>query len=575
MSGQSGQVSENHLERARNRVFKASCLSAAVGATLVSIVCSFIPDFSRLLIAGGFVIGALCFTAPWFKPKSPKAEQIYLIAFGLILATLQIAVTLRVPMLFSAPSTFLIVGVVAITLVGGRIAGRLAAVAAMGTYLTSFLLYHRQEPTQYFVNGQFVDWPSALIGYLLATFACYLCASSFRAGMTRATLRLEEARRIAQSASDAKTTFLANMSHEIRTPMNGVMGMIDEVLERDLAPEDRRDLEVASRAAHSLLGILNDILDFSKLQAGELSIEPTEIRTTEPFVDVASLFTPAASAKGLSLRFEAGAHMPTHVRVDPLRVRQILSNLIGNAVKFTERGSIVLRLDHEGDALRIEVADTGIGIPQDKLPVIFDRFGQAQSEIERRYGGTGLGLAISKQLVDEMGGTICVESEVQRGTTFTISIPAPACAAPETPATPPTPVDEEFDTPLRILVAEDNRVNQLVLTRFFERLGHRATIVDDGDEAVELAASIPFDVLVLDVSMERMDGITAARTIQASGGPNAQTCTILATAYSERDLASEVENVRIDTLLMKPLRFEDLRAALNQATPRADTTAAA
>ncbi|MEM6913964.1 MAG: ATP-binding protein, partial [Pseudomonadota bacterium] len=508
-------------------------------------------------------------------PKGGRREQIFLGVFALLFGTLQIILMISVPMLYSVPALFLIVSATSVTLIGGRVAGRVATIAAMGTFITSYLLYHVDEPTQYFENGQYIDWPSALIGSLMATFACYLCAGSFRSAMTRATLRLEEARKIALSASEAKTTFLANMSHEIRTPMNGVMGMIDDILERDLAPDDRRDLEVASRAAHSLLAILNDILDFSKLQAGELSIETSPTRTTEPFVDVTSLFTPAASAKGLVLRFEAAADLPPYLNIDALRVRQILSNLVGNAVKFTEQGSVILRLDHKQDTLIIAVEDTGIGIPEDKLPVIFDRFGQAQTVIERRYGGTGLGLAITKQLVEAMNGSIAVESEVGQGSAFVISLPAPVCGGPITLAETPDDSGEELERPLRILVAEDNRVNQLVLTRFFERLGHRATIVDDGDEAVELAQTIPFDVLVFDVMMERMDGISAARLIQEGDGINTKTHMMLVTAYSDRDIVDEVGNVRIDGLLMKPLRFHDLRSMLSKAEPRSDVTAAA
>lgn len=565
---------ENHLKESRDRVFMTTCWTTAFAAAIVCLICLIYTDVRKSTVIFGAVFGLINFLGPWLKPKSPQGERLFFIIYSIIITLMHIWLMLNVTLMYSAVSTFLIIGVLGITLVGGRIAGRLSAGATILAFVTSYMIHHADEPIQYFENGQFIDWTSSLIAHILVIIGVFLCANVFRSAMIRTTIKLDDARREAQSASEAKTTFLANMSHEIRTPMNGVMGMIDEVLERDLAPDDRRDLEVASRAAHSLLGILNDILDFSKLQAGELAVEPVPTKTTEPFVDVSSLFTPAASAKGLSLRFEATAQMPTHVNIDPLRVRQVLSNLVGNAVKFTEKGSVVLRLDHDGDALRIEVEDTGIGIPESKLPVIFDRFGQAQTAIERRYGGTGLGLAISKQLIETMGGSICVESELGRGTTFTMTIPARPSDAPA-PVTETTDTDDDSDTPLRILVAEDNRVNQLVLTRFFERLGHRATIVDDGDEAVELAASVRFDVLMLDVSMERMDGITAARAIQADGSVNAATHTILATAYSERDLASEIKDIRVDGLLMKPLRFEDLRAALQQATPSAEAIVAA
>ncbi len=557
------------LGHAKNRVIFVSHMTSAVGAFLLYGFLALDPQHDRALVVVGLITGIGCVASQFLKPKDGWKEQVFLAISSLILTAAHVFLVLNMPTLFSPPAIFSMTMIVTTSLVGTTRAGRIVTGIAMTTFVVSYFQHYGTGAFQNLSNSDAIYPLGVLFGFLLTCFVCNLSASAFRTGMIETASKLTEARAIAQSANDAKTIFLANMSHEIRTPMNGIMGMIDEVLDRDLDAHDRRDLEVANRAAQSLLGILNDILDFSKLQAGELSVEAVPTKTIEPFADVAALFTPAASAKGLSLSFETGSQLPPYVTLDPLRVRQILSNLVGNAVKFTNDGSIQLRLHYADQALEIEVRDTGIGIPENKLPMIFDRFGQAQSSIERHYGGTGLGLSISKQLVDAMNGSIRVESTIDQGTTFSITIPAQPCSQPQGSTEPQIVAEQEdeFETPLRILVAEDNRVNQLVLTRFFERLGHRATIVDDGDEAVELAGSVEFDVLIFDVGMERMDGITAARIIQDSGGKNADTHLLLATAYSERDLQNETDDVRINDILMKPLKFDDLRTALKRARP--------
>lgn len=564
------------LGHAKNRVIFVSHMTSAVGAFLLYGLLALDPQYDRTVVVVGLMTGAGCISVLFLKPEDGWKEQVFLGISSLIMTSAHVYLVLRMPTLLSPPAIFSLTMIVSTTLVGTTRAGRISTGIAMTTYMVCYFKHYGYGAFQNLTDGEAIYPLGILLGFLLASVACHLSASAFRTGMTETASKLTEARASAQSANDAKTIFLANMSHEIRTPMNGIMGMIDEVLDRDLDAHDRRDLEVANRAAQSLLGILNDILDFSKLQAGELSVEAVSTKTTEPFSDVAALFTPAASAKGLSLSFEKGSHIPPYVELDPLRVRQVLSNLVGNAVKFTNEGSIHLRLDYTNQALEVEVRDTGIGIPQNKLPMIFDRFGQAQSSIDRHYGGTGLGLSISKQLVDAMNGSIRAESTVDQGTKFFITIPVQPCAQPQEIIEPQIAEEQEdeFETPLRILVAEDNQVNQLVLTRFFERLGHRATIVDDGDEALELAKSVEFDVLIFDVGMERMDGITAARLIQDSEGLNARTHTILATAYSENDLEGETDSVRINDILMKPLKFDDLRTALKRARPSAQQAGA-
>jgi signal transduction histidine kinase len=338
------------------------------------------------------------------------------------------------------------------------------------------------------------------------------------------TEQLEEAMRNAQAANEAKSEFLANISHELRTPMNGVIGMLDLALDRDLGPEVTDQLATAQRCAYSLLSLLNDILDLSKIEAGKMILERVPFDVRAMLKDCIQANRRKAAENSVELREEIAPNVPRQIVGDPLRVRQILSNLVSNAVKFTEHGSVVVRLEGEFSdlrdcTLRFLVQDTGTGIPADKLLSIFEKFTQADGSVSRKYGGTGLGLAITRRLVELHRGDIQVNSELGRGTTFTVTLrcEADATAEDQQPASSAVPVPQVVAafSPARILVVEDNLVNQKVVTAVLRKRGFTIELANDGQEAlVKLGKNAGFDLVLMDVQMPVLDGLEATRLIR-------------------------------------------------------------
>ncbi len=380
---------------------------------------------------------------------------------------------------------------------------------------------------------------------------------------------LDERRAEAEAATAAKSQFLAAMSHEIRTPMSGVLGMLDLMLGEPLSARQRERARVAQSSAHGLLAILNDILDFSKLEASQVRLNAEDVEPRAIVREVVKLMAPGAERKGLELTAEVVEAVPDWVVTDPARLRQVLSNLVSNALKFTETGSIRVRMDYDpetaGGSLRVEVEDTGIGIPEELHGQVFEQFVQADNTLTRRTGGTGLGLAICRQLVGLMGGRISVESRPDGGSTFGFSIAARPGAAPsaapavaESAAEAPTP-------PMRVLVAEDNATNQYVINAYLKAAGHTVTMVENGAQAVEAAAGGGFDVVLMDVQMPQMDGPTAAQTIRALEGPARDLYIVALTANAiagdrERFLAAGMSDY-----VSKPIELRALAAALARA----------
>lgn len=336
------------------------------------------------------------------------------------------------------------------------------------------------------------------------------------------TQDLEKAMHGALAASQAKSEFLANISHELRTPMNGLLGMLDLVLDSHMGGEQRDQIEIAQRCAYSLLDLLNDILDLSKIEAGRMILEkvPFDLRTVAE--DCVRGQRAKAAQKNVELRFEYEGDSGA-VNGDPLRLRQIVANLLSNAIKFTEKGWVSVRqrvLSGPDGKLTmvLDVADTGAGIPAEKVPLIFEKFTQADSSISRKYGGTGLGLAITKRLVELQGGQIRVESRVGRGSTFTVEIPFEIAPA-EAPSVAPRQEQQTAApalTQARLLLVEDNAVNQRVVLAMLRKKNFKIDVANNGQEALEKLehAAEPYNVVLMDVQMPVLDGLETTRSIR-------------------------------------------------------------
>jgi signal transduction histidine kinase/CheY-like chemotaxis protein len=376
----------------------------------------------------------------------------------------------------------------------------------------------------------------------------------------------------AQAAARARGAFLANMSHEIRTPMNGVLGMLELALADEPKLSQRRTLETALRSGQSLLALINDVLDASKIDAGQLTLEAIDFPLRSMLDEVAALFRPLAAQKQLELTLEVAGDVPAGVRGDPTRLRQVLSNLLGNAVKFTERGAVKLRVERAGDQVRFEVHDTGIGIPRERQAAVFNAFTQADESTTRRYGGTGLGLSISSRLVGMMGGRLALESEPGRGSTFTFSLTLPEVALTPNAVEPaPRPSGHR----LSVLAAEDNPINQQVLRRMLERLGHELVLVSNGVEALTLATARPFDVALFDVHMPELDGLDLTRAIRGREPPGQRLPILALTASAMPSDVQACRDAGMDDVLAKPYALADLDRKLKALTGREPADAAA
>ncbi len=383
---------------------------------------------------------------------------------------------------------------------------------------------------------------------------------------------LLRAKEDAEAANRAKSTFLATMSHEIRTPLNGVLGMAQAMAVGELCPVQRERLDVIRQSGETLLSILNDVLDLSKIEAGKLELEEAEFDLGDLAHGAHAAFTAIANKKGLSFDLKVEKAARGIYRGDSTRVRQVIYNLVSNALKFTERGEVRVKISYKRQRLNILVSDTGIGISKDRLSSLFQKFEQADASTTRRFGGTGLGLAICRELTTLMGGSIRAESEPGQGTTFIVSLPMPKVAASSRKRAPASraPAATILEAqPLKVLAAEDNTVNQLVLKTLLHQIGVDPTIVENGAQAVAAWEREPWDLILMDVQMPETDGPTATRLIRerelASG--RARTPIIALTANAMAHQVAEYRAAGMDGFVAKPIEIARLFAAMQEALP--------
>ena len=501
----------------------------------------------------------------WLRRHRPSRQELLDWSMLFVISS---AITIGVFSQESFPFLFLVTPVVVL---GAFRQGQVGAAFAIIfiSIIASVGTANGHGPVQ-LVHGGLSQKLMVLQVFLAIAFAMGLPIAAILRSRAETVERLREARLVAEQAVAAKSIFLANMSHEIRTPMNGVIGFTDVLLAGHLSDEQRRHVEMLAESGRSMMRLLNDILDISRIEAGQMQIENEPFELLYRLEDATRLMRPIAERKGVDLALSTHGKIPAWIMGDQLRVRQILLNLIGNAVKFTEHGKVRVRVSVDrtdaGPKLVVAIRDSGIGIADDQLSQIFVQFSQADSSIASRFGGSGLGLTISTQLARAMGGGLSVESKLGVGTTFTLTLPLVEAASgnPRSrEARPAQMVAKRRSERPRVLLAEDNETNQALILAMAERVGIDVDVALTGAQVVPMAEAArlerrPYRLVLMDMRMPEVGGIEATRRLRAAGFDEAELPIIAQTANAYADDIAACIDAGMQGHLTKPIRLNDL-----------------
>ncbi len=477
-----------------------------------------------------------------------------------LLASIAIFMQRMAPLLFLA-FPFLILAAFKLQFAGTSLAIGIMAAISIPLTIAGY------GPLSLMSNMSFSEKVVLLQVFLVTAVFTVLPIAAVLSERRRLERETSSARRSAERANAAKTAFLTNMSHELRTPMTGIMGMCDLLLATNQTPEQKNLTETLEHSARSFLELLNDLLDLAKIEAGRMDLDASDFRMSQVMKDVQEFFAPAMSQKGLAFTVDCELNGCDVLSGDPKRLRQVLFNLVGNALKFTDAGTVAVRCRQtpRGDGMvlaQFEVIDTGIGMSRDAQGRLFRPFEQEDSSTSRRFGGTGLGLNISKQIVEAMGGRIAVESTQGVGSVFSFEVPfIPGLAEKiehRFAITPARMGDVLKDHKLKILLAEDNATTRFLVSEVMKMWGHAVTLVENGKQAVKKAETEAYDVILMDMQMPVMDGSEAVRILRQGGGPAANTPIIALTADAIPENRVRYLNAGCDTVVTKPVEWSVL-----------------
>lgn len=549
---------------ARHHVFAGMIMLAGLCGlltTTMNFINGGVPE-AQMLCAS--LITAFCLISGPIVFLLPQLREMTILLCSLVLFAGLIYLAAASKLLLGSAAIFMIPVMVAFTSLVGYVLGGLVTLGTVGTYSYLWYFYHRANPITE-VGDTYIDWTVAYLALSSMALFLYFGTCLFRGQMLGAIGDLQEAKQKSENSERIKSAFLANMSHEIRTPINGIRGMLDVSLQSDDLSNEREKLVIARDAADSLMRLLDDVLDVERLENGAVELQRQPCHVTGLLNQTVALFRHAARTKGLTLTTHGFDDLPERLMLDETRFGQIVKNLLSNAIKYTDDGGIDVYVSYDQGQLKLTVKDTGIGMPPEFVPRLFDRFSQVESNLAASAGGAGLGLAICHQLSLAMGGSITADTALGEGSAFSVTINAPVASPLKTHETSSAQLDIKQHRSLNILLAEDNRVNRQVVDAYLRKLGHRCTEAVNGQEALDMLELASFDLVLMDVAMPVMDGIEATRRIRELEGAKGSLPILVLTAHVEPSYLQACQEAGCTHILHKPLTMPALKRAIDES----------